>query len=233
MGQLPDRGVRSWLAARPVVFGGAFLALLLVLGGGSFLLATSSGSESPAQTASAAGEEYDTSRVANEEVDPAALEPETLFEPTEIEVANVIFERVVTDDTEDCAAVAHGSYGEVLVENDCRQVVRSSYVSDDHAVTVGVAALPSQDAAEQAEASRDVAATDWFAGLAGPEDSGAERLEYAGGHAHGAVWGRYLVFALASGQDGSSPEDADSELDEISEEFLQVPLTALGERARD
>ena len=230
MAQLPNGGVRSWLRSRPLTIGACFLAVLLVLGGGSFVIATTSSGVTPGSDGGAT-EGYDVALVADEDTDPDPLDPETLFDQDGVEVDETTYSQITTDDTDDCAAAAHGNYGEVLTNNDCRQIVRASYLGDENAVTVGVAALPSADAAQEAERGRDIGDSDWFAGLAGPDDSGTERLEYAGGHTSGATWGRYLVFALASDLDGGTPTDEAADLEELSTEFRALPLTTLGERA--
>ena len=61
--------------------------------------------------------------------------------------------------------------------------------------------------------------------------SGAERMDIAGGHAASAVWGRYVVFSLAANADGRTPENEEPELAEISDHFVDVALSPLGERA--
>lgn len=187
---------------RKVLMVAAFVVLLLIAGGGTFLFA---------RGVPFGGTEAAT--VADEDADPGALEPDTLFPETlRIEDHEGEFTRVATDDGEDCAAGAHGDYGQVLADNDCRQLVRASYLSEDenHAVTIGVAAMPTMAEAETVREAQDLVASEWFAGLAGEEGTPAERLGYSGGHGISGHWGRYVLFSLATNSDGT-PEDGEEE----------------------
>ncbi|SKA31890.1 hypothetical protein SAMN02745673_04039 [Marinactinospora thermotolerans DSM 45154] len=210
-----------------LLLAGGFAALLLLGGGGAFLVASGGSGEGSG--------EYDVARVSNESTDGDPLSAGPLFPDTEIEAAGETFTLVITDETDQCATTAHGDYGDVLTENECRQVLRASYVNEagDHAVTVGVAAMPDADKAGAAQEAQNLAESRWFSGLAGEEGSGTERMDIAGGHGAGGTWGRYMVFALAANSDGRVSEADASQLAEISQEFVNVPLKALGERARD
>ena len=81
---------------------------------------------------------------------------------------------------------------------------------EDHAVTIGVAAMPTMGEAETVREAQDLVASEWFAGLAGEEGTPAERLGYAGGHGISGHWGRYVLFSLATNSDGT-PEDGEEE----------------------
>ncbi|MFC7329395.1 hypothetical protein [Marinactinospora rubrisoli] len=207
-----------------ILIGAGFGALVLLGGIGAFVLATQ-GSSGPG--------EYEVSQVADESVDPDPLQVDDVFGAESIEVDGQTFTRVQTDDTERCETVTHGDYGQVLVDNECRQVVRASYVNEDRtrAVTVGVAAMADQDGAQAAQEGQDLASSQWFAGLAGQNGSGAERMDVAGGHGSGATWGRYVVFALAANADGRTPGGDAADLAELSGQFVNLPLVPLGDRA--
>ncbi len=207
---------------KKLLLGAGFLVLLLVGGGGAFLIATNS--SSGGSDAGLAGDDSPT--------EPVSLESSALF-PESVDVAGQKYELAVTDDTDKCETVAHGDYGAALTENDCRQIVRATYVNDDktRAVTVGIAAMGAAADAEAAQGAQDPGATEWFAGLRGKEGSGAERMEYAGGHGSGAQWGPYLVFSLAANSDGRVSEAQSDELAELSEGFLDTALGSLGEQA--
>ncbi|UOE22087.1 hypothetical protein NI17_016050 [Thermobifida halotolerans] len=226
-GRRGRRGV-SRDRSRILLVGAGFAALLLVGGGGAFLLASTGGESAP----SSAGD-YDVSRVADESADPEALKAGELFAQETLEVNGETFTLLLTDDTDKCATTAHGDYAQVLTDNECRQVVRATYVNEDgtRAVTVGVAAMSDSDGAKAAGEAQDPGATRWFAGLAGQEGSGAERMDIAGGHASSAVWGRYVVFSLAANADGRTPQEENPELAEISDYFVDVALAPLGQRA--
>ncbi|KOX17897.1 hypothetical protein ADL05_08480 [Nocardiopsis sp. NRRL B-16309] len=204
-----------------------FVVLLVIAGSGAFLLASGTGGDSGSA---------DAASVADEADDPGALTTDALFpETVEIEGQGT-FTRVVDEDTEDCAAGTHGTYGEALTGNDCRQLVRASYVSEDenHAVTVGVAALPTETEAAAAMDAQDLVAAEWFAGLPGEEGTPTERLGYSGGHGSSGQWGRYVLFSLAANSDGTEEEaEGGSEdaalLRDIGEGFLDEAFARLTE----
>ena len=194
----PESGTKK----RTILMASAFVVFLLIAGGSTFLFARGVPSGGA-----------DAATVADEEADPGALDPSTLFPETlEIEDHEGEFTRVATADDEDCATGAHRDYGQVLADNDCRQLVRASYLSEDenHAVTIGVAAMPATEEAETVREAQDLVASEWFAGLAGEEGTPAERLGYAGGHGISGHWGRYVLFSLATNSDGT-PEDGEEE----------------------
>ncbi|NYH53416.1 hypothetical protein HNR06_003005 [Nocardiopsis arvandica] len=200
---------------------GGFALLLVVAGGGAFFLASGGGGANAAA-------------VADEADDPGALDPETLFPETMDVEGQGTFTRVAVNGTEDCAAGAHGDYGQVLTENDCSQLVRASYLSEDegHAVTIGVAAMPTSEEASAALEAQDLVGAQWFAGLPGEEGSPAERLGYSGGYGSSGQWGRYLLFSLSANSDGteeSGESESATELRTISEGFLEQAHTRLDE----
>ncbi|WP_174547182.1 hypothetical protein [Nocardiopsis dassonvillei] len=218
-----DGGADARARKRRIMMIAGFAVLLVLAGGGTFFLATSMGSGGANATT-----------VADEADDPGALDVEALF-PGSMEVEGQgTFTRVAVEDTEDCAAGAHGDYGQVLADNECRQMVRASYLSEDegHAVTVGVAAMPTGEEAATAMEAQDLVATQWFAGLPGEEGSPAERLGHSGGHGSSGQWGRYLLFSLAANSDGTeegAESESATELRAISEGFLQEAHTSLSE----
>nr|WP_026119488.1 hypothetical protein [Nocardiopsis ganjiahuensis] len=211
---------------RTVLMASGFVVLLVIAGGGAFYFASGGFGSGGGGGATA---------VADEASDPGALSPDSLF-PEEIEIEGQgTFSRVAVDDNEDCSVGTHGDYDEVLAENDCRQLVRASYLSEDqnHAVTVGVAAMPSDTEAEAALSSQDLVAAQWFAGLPGEEGTPAERLGYSGGYGSSGQWGRYVLFSLSANSDGSgddSEEGADAtELRDIGEGFIDTAYGALAD----
>lgn len=218
-----DGGADARARKRRIMMIAGFAALLVLAGGGTFFLATSMGSGGA-----------NAATVADEADDPGALDAEALF-PESMEVEGQgTFSRVAVEDTEDCAAGAHGDYGQVLADNECRQMVRASYLSEDegHAVTVGVAAMPTGEEATTAMEAQDLVAAQWFAGLPGEEGSPAERLGHSGGHGSSGQWGRYLLFSLAANSDGTEEggeSESATELRAISEGFLQEAHTGLSE----
>ncbi|MFI6577666.1 hypothetical protein ACIBFB_17880 [Nocardiopsis sp. NPDC050513] len=216
--QGPSPSRRSGGRTRILLIAG-FAALLVLAGGGAFLFAR-------------AGSESDGSSGGGGQAPDTPLSAESLFpETVDIEGAGA-FTRVTTDGTEECATAAHGGYGQVLADQDCAQVVRATYLNEDEtrAVTVGVAALGTEDQAVTAQEGQDLVGADWFAGLAGEEGTSAERLGYSGGHASSGQWSNFLVFSLAANSDGTNAqEDSEvaTELQAIGEGFLDEAFASL------
>ncbi|QVQ51073.1 hypothetical protein J4H86_19835 [Spiractinospora alimapuensis] len=206
---------------------GAGVALFGVAGTTAFLIGSSASSSEPP----AAETGYDVTLVANEETDTSALSTDDLFPETVETESGDSYSLLHSDDADSCADAGNGAFAAVLEETECRQVVRGVYADEagDTAVSVGVAAFPTDAAAAEAADAQDIDAGEWFTGLAGPEDSPAAETDSAGGAASGLTWGRYHVFALAT--DPEDPDEGADALAELSEEFLTVPFTPLGDRA--
>lgn len=221
-----DEGEDSGVGKRKTLLIGGFVVLLVAAAGGAYFIASSG---------SLPGGDAQAATVANEDEDPDALDADALF-PESVSLStddyDGDFDRVAVDDVEDCTEGAHGEYGEVLSGNDCRQLVRASYLNEDDglAVTVGVAAMPSEEEAGTALGEQDLVAAQWFAGLSGEEGAAAEGLDHAGGFGNSATWGRYVLFSLgtdgAAGEEGA--EDA-TELRSVSDGFLQELHTSISD----
>ncbi|MCY9787539.1 hypothetical protein KIK06_27035 [Nocardiopsis sp. EMB25] len=212
--QRSDRSRSSGGGRTKILLIAGFVALLVVAGGGAFLFARNGASSD-----GATGPE-------------GPLSAESLFPETiDVEGAGT-FTRVVTEDAEDCATAAHGDYGTVLTEQGCEQVVRASYLNEDEtrAVTVGIATMATEGEAVTAQGEQDLVAAKWFAGLAGEEGSGTERLGFAGGYGSSGQWGNHIVFSLAANKDGNDAEEDSevaTELQTIGEGFLGEAFTLL------
>ncbi|MFC4563535.1 hypothetical protein ACFO4E_16840 [Nocardiopsis mangrovi] len=220
-GRGSDRGSGGGLSTTAkVLMGVGFVVLLVAGGGGAFWVATSGGSGG----AGIAGGDAPAS--------PASLESGDLF-PGDVEVAGQPYTLAITDDTTDCDTVAHGEYGQVLADNDCRQIVRATYVNEDatRAVTVGIAAMGTPEDAGAALEAQDPGEGEWFAGLAGQEGTGAERMAFAAGHGSGGQWGPYLLYSLAANSDGRAAAGQSDELSELSDDFVEVPMEPLAEQS--
>ncbi|MBE3000342.1 hypothetical protein IDM40_16770 [Nocardiopsis sp. HNM0947] len=217
-----DSGARK----RKALLISGFVVLLIAASGGAYFIASSG---------SVPGSDAQAATVGHEDDDPDPLDPEALF-PESVSLGtddyDGDFDRVAVDDTEECADGAHGEYGEVLGGNDCRQLVRASYLNEDdgRAVTIGVAAMPSEEQAGTALDEQDLVAAQWFAGLAGDEGTPAEGLGHAGGFGNSATWGRYVLFSL--GTDGAEAEDGTEDAEElrsVSDGFLEELHTSISE----
>lgn len=205
---------------------GGFVVLLVAASGGAYFVASNG---------ALPGGDAQAATVANEDEDPDALDAETLF-PESVSMStddyDGDFERVAIDDVENCSEGAHSEYGEALSSNDCRQLVRASYLNEDdgHAVTIGVAAMPSEEEAGTVLGEQDLVAAQWFAGLAGEEGTAAEGLDHAGGFGNSAAWGRYVLFSLGTdGEAGEEGADDPAELRSVSDGFLDELHTSISE----
>ncbi|WP_017593380.1 hypothetical protein [Nocardiopsis potens] len=208
-----------------VLIGVGFVALLAAGGGGAFLLANGGGEDEAGLSSGGTSTPPET---------PAALESGGLF-PESLTVEGTEYELALVDDTEDCATVGQGSYGGVLEENGCRQVIRATYVDADGAVavTAGVAAMDSAEQATAALEAQDLGANQWFAGLKGKEGSGAEQLDRSAGQGSGGQWGPYLLFSLAANSDGSAPGEGGADLEKVGGGFVDTTLNSLAEQAAE
>ena len=77
-----------------------------------------------------------------------------------------------------------------------------------YAVTTGVAQLPSPAAASQAGRSIDFRRDVWFTGLDGPAHSGAAAVSKSVGLGYDVVYGRYIIYSLATYSSGRDPAAA-------------------------
>lgn len=210
-------GMRGGPTAK-ILAGVGFLALLAVAGTAAFLLAGSGSSD---------GGDGGGAQAAEAPSDPQRLESGGLF-PETLEVGGQEYTLALVDDTDDCATVGRGGYGDALDEAGCRQIIRATYVSDggDTAVTAGVAAMGSPDDAGTALQAQDLEAGDWFAALKGTDGSGAEGMDTAPGIGSGGQWGPYLLFAYAADTDGTPPGDG-SDLEDVAPGFVDSTLGTL------
>ncbi|GHE39731.1 hypothetical protein GCM10017673_47570 [Streptosporangium violaceochromogenes] len=161
-----------------------------------------------------------TEMLNSERTDPGRMTVADSF-PKKVTVNGITFARVKTDLATKCQEAAAGRFAGMLKSQECRQVLRATYVDGDrkYAVTTGVAMLPTRESAVAADRAKDLNDNVWFRGLPGPTGSGAERVHIAGGYASGLVWGRYIVFSYATFGDGHTPTPKERFLGKISGAF--------------
>lgn len=87
--------------------------------------------------------------IASAAKDKAPLSATTLFPNAGFTVGPRGYERTATSEDTDCASVTQGGLGSVLSGNDCRRVLRATYVRGGVAVTVGVAVFDAKATADQ------------------------------------------------------------------------------------
>ena len=232
---------------RRLLMAGGTLAALVVVGAGSFFgvrALTSGQSHQPPPAATrhtpSAGQ---SSAPANQPPPDGGIDsirtdgkPMTVaeaFPSTDVTVGGETFTRVRGDVVENCSDAAKGGFAKALRDAGCDRVVAATFV-DKHkkyAVTSGIAALPSKEAATKANRAADSRRGSWFTGLAGKRGSGAEKIDKAGGYAASLVWGRYIVYTYATYSDGHTPKTKDAHLSRLSQDFRHAATQAIAKRA--
>ncbi|MEU6996808.1 hypothetical protein [Nonomuraea sp. NPDC046570] len=169
------------------------------------------------------------------ETDPQQLSLSEAFPDKKIKLAGTTYTRVKVNMASDCEKAASGPFAAALAKQKCSRVLRATYVDRkrDHAVTTGIAVLPTKDAAVQADQAKDLANNLWFRGLPHTAASGANRVHIAGGYAAGLVWGRYIVFSYATYADGHTATAKEKSLSKLSAAFRDQTSLVLERRITD
>ncbi|MEV4740071.1 hypothetical protein [Streptomyces sp. NPDC049555] len=142
--------------------------------------------------------------ISSADKDTAPLNTKTIFPHTKPSIDKRQYERVATHTALTCSDATQGGLGHVLARNDCRQVLRATYVRDGVAVTVGVAVFDTKAKADQAKAD--------FTGNITPL-TGGEAPSFCKGTACRLTansQGRYAYFTVAGYTDGSAVPDNDT-----------------------
>ncbi|MDP9846766.1 hypothetical protein J2853_005977 [Streptosporangium lutulentum] len=175
-----------------------------------------------------------TTMLDSEKTDPGKLTVPDAF-TKKVTLAGATFTRVKTNITEDCPKAAAGKFARVLGSQECRRVLRATYVDSKrrYAVTTGIAVLPTRESAVEADKAKDLNSNLWFRSLPGNAGSGAERVHIAGGYAAGMVWGRYIVFSYATFSDGHTPTAKEKGLGKVSSAFRDQTAKVVERRVRN
>ncbi|MER5647174.1 hypothetical protein [Streptosporangium sp. NPDC002524] len=165
-------------------------------------------------------EPINTTMLNSEKTDPGTMTVADAF-GKKVSVAGATFTRVKTDVTEQCQKAASGKFAGTLRTQDCRRVLRATYVDSKrrYAVTTGIAVLPTRESAVAADKAKNLGSNLWFRGLPSAAGTGGERVHIAGGYAAGMVWGRYIVFSYATFSDGHTPTAKEKGLGKVSGAF--------------
>ncbi|MEV6863238.1 hypothetical protein AB0M44_19815 [Streptosporangium subroseum] len=188
----------------------------------------------PAQDPAPEPEPINTTMLDSEKTDPGKLTVPDAF-TKKVTLAGATFTRVKTNMTEDCRKAAAGKFARTLDSQDCRRVLRATYVDSKkkYAVTTGIAVLPTRESAIEADKAKDLNDNLWFRSLPGSAGSGAERVHIAGGYAAGMVWGRYIVFSYATFSDGHTPTAKEKSLGKVSSAFRDQTAKVVERRVRN
>jgi len=130
-----------------------------------------------------------------------------IFPHAHVVADGVKFGRVTAVVNKDCTLAARAAFASALKSVGCSQVARATFVdrAKRYAVTAGVAELPSPAAASQANRSANLGPDVWFTGLDGPAHSGATAVSQSVGLGYNIVYGRYIVYSLATYSSGQNP----------------------------
>lgn len=234
-------GASGGTSKRRLLVTGGLVAALAVVGVGTFVgvraLTTGTHHSAPpaAQPASSAPAKPapPDGGIDNAGTDGKAMTAAEAFPEKSVTAGGATFNQVRATVLDGCKDAAKGGFVKALRDGGCQRVVESTYV-DDHkkyAVTAGIAALPSKDAATRTEQAADSKKNSWFAPLPGSKSTGAEKITKAGGYAASLVWGRYIVFSYATFSDGHTPSAKDTQLAELSQDFRTTATKAIAARA--
>ncbi|MFI9239672.1 hypothetical protein [Streptomyces sp. NPDC053079] len=136
--------------------------------------------------------------ISSEEKDKAPLSTKTLFPHSKPVLDKRTYKRVATDTTDDCASATQGGLGQVLADNGCKKLMRSTYERDGVAVTVGVAVFADKAAADKAKAQ----ATGNVTALSG--DDGPAFCRATACRLTANAEGRYAYFTVAGYTNGNA-----------------------------
>ncbi|MEU8173094.1 hypothetical protein AB0C14_09465 [Microbispora hainanensis] len=169
----------------------------------------------------------------SEQTDPKTLKPTEAFPDEKVTLAGRTYRRVTMNVTDDCGKAATGAFAQALAEQQCRRVLRATFVDSKRqfAVTTGIAVLPGKTEALAVDQAKDLNANVWFRGLDGDKKSRADKVSISGGYAAGMVWGRYIVFSYATYADGHTPDANDKNLGPVSGAFRDHMAKVIEKRA--
>jgi hypothetical protein len=165
----------------------------------------------PAGSRAAAAQASQSARsgrgVSGAAVSPGAVSTALIFPHAQVVASGISFNRVISVLNWQCSRTARGAFAAALSTAGCQRVVRATFVDVGRqlAITAGVAQLPSPAAAQQADRNGKFGPDVWFTGLDGPAGSGAAAVSKTVGFGYDVVYGRYIIYALATYSSGWNP----------------------------
>ncbi|WP_257573691.1 hypothetical protein [Streptomyces sp. JJ66] len=137
--------------------------------------------------------------ITDPERDTAPRSAQTLFPAASVRADGGSFARTGLESTEECASAASNALAAVLNEAGCTELHRATFTRDGVAVTVGIAVLPSQEAATRVKED----AQPYVSPLTGggvPTDF----CRYSACRSSASSLGRYAYFTVAGYLNGTS-----------------------------
>jgi hypothetical protein len=130
-----------------------------------------------------------------------------IFPHAHVTADGIKFGRVTAVLNKGCKLTARGAFASALTSAGCSRVARATFVdkAKRYAVTAGVAELPSPAAASHVDRTKNLRRDVWFTGLDGPAHSGATAVSKSVGLGYNIVYGRYIIYSLATYSSGRNP----------------------------
>ncbi|WP_141580679.1 hypothetical protein [Actinomadura sp. WMMA1423] len=246
-------GGRGGSKGRPVLIGGVAAVILAAVGG--LFLVGGSGSdgkdgksgksaEAPAAVQSTAPATPPATPpakpsapatgavdITNEKTDTADLAFHDVFPTQQIRFGDRTYLRDRWSLNRDVTYAARGSMLAALRQQQCRKIVRATYIDPETklAVTSGLAVMPTKAAATAVSKAGDPARYEWFRGMAGKR---SPDIDQAGGYAASTVRGRYVAYAYVQWANGKKAKPGDPVIKKAAQLFLDYDLRPIVARAR-
>ncbi|MBT2210417.1 hypothetical protein [Actinomadura sp. NEAU-AAG7] len=221
---------------RPLLIGGGAAVVLAAVIGLFAIGGTGSGSEKdkgkaapPTQQAATPAPKPPPVDISDEKTDPKEMEFTEIFPAPTITLGGRPYVRDRWSINKDLRYAANGAMLSALTKENCRKVVRATFLdrNRDIAVTSGVAVLPTKAAALKVSRAGDPGKYEWFRGMSAKH---APDIDRAGGYAASTVRGRYLVYAYVQHADGKPTKPGDAMIKQIAQQFLDYDVRPIEAR---
>ncbi|MGI5206610.1 hypothetical protein ACQEU6_34190 [Spirillospora sp. CA-108201] len=169
--------------------------------------------------------------ITNEKTDTADLTFRDVFPTETIRFGDRTYLRDRWSLNRDVTYAARGSMLAALRKEQCRKIVRATYIDPESklAVTSGIAVLPTKAAATAVSKAGDPARYEWFRGMAGKR---SPDIDQAGGYAAATVRGRYVAYAYVQWANGKKAKPGDPTIKKAAQQFLDYDLRPVVARSR-
>jgi hypothetical protein len=222
---------------KALVIGGTVVAAVIVAAGAAYALTQKAPAPPVAKPSPTATQTPQLTNINSVRTDPIPITGKEIFPHGRVTVQGIRFVKVAQTLNKNCALAARGSFARALKADGCGRVVRATYVDTRkrYAVTAGVAALPTNAAAQSADHKENFKTGAWFTGLNGRHGTGAQNLDSAPGYAYDVVEGRYIIYAFATSANGVPLRNSASQerlLNSLSQSFAQMVRKPINTRAQ-
>ncbi|MGI5165292.1 hypothetical protein ACQEU3_13115 [Spirillospora sp. CA-253888] len=227
---------------RPLLIGGGAAVALIVAASVFAVAGSGSGEDRPAKPARKAPSSAPAAQptpptppqapvdITNEKSDPRPLALTEAFPQEKVTVGGRPYVRDRASVNHRCSLAARGEMAQALTRENCRSVVRVTYLDGEKslAVTTGIAVMPNRPVAVRVSKVGDPAAYEWFRGMAGKN---SQQIDQAGGYALSTVRGRYIIYAYAQYANGKKARTGDTTLRDAARQLLDQSVRPIEARA--